>query len=1098
MTFKQSIVLILLFISTNIFAQLIDDNSFRSYNNPHYWENRKPFEGYWQQDVHYKIKATIDEKTNQINAIENLTYWNNSPDTLAFVYFHLYQNAFTKGSYLEELHKVNHQPIKKMGAYQSKGLGTQIDNFKVEGVACELEYDNTILKVTLPKPLYPNKSVKFAMTFTTYFDRGDFRRRMALNSSYGSKAFNGVHWYPRISVYDIKKGWDCDQHLNKELYGDYGVFDVELNFASNYVVEATGELQNPEEVYPGNLRSKLDIKNFINKPWNEAPSIITPYDSTKRKSWRYHADNVHDFAFTANPHYRISEDTWNGVKCIAVVQEPHASGWKNCTSYMKQIIKIYSEDFGMFDYPKIVAADADDGMEYPMITLDGGADPDYRGLLAHEIGHNWFYGMIGNNETYRASLDEGFTQFITSWFLEKNDGKYMVENADKNKYKRKHRLPKLVKDRNVYNRYMNDAMRGDDKMLNTHSNDFHSALGHENGYSNVYHKTATMLYNLQYTLGDELFIKAMQHYVAKWKFCHPYFEDFRQSIIEYTHTDLNWFFDQWMETTKTTDYAIKKAKSVSGVNNFEVTFKRKGQMQMPVDFTVVANDKKKYDFHIPNNNYFTKKTTATVLPKWYGWDLLNETYKANVTIPSGINTIQIDTSNRLADVNMMNNYYKKHNPFFSKKMNVSFDNYIQNGNDWKKYNLYYRPDIWWNNVDGIKLGLNINGSQFGIAKKLYATVWLNTHIAQKYDYKIYEGESYYKRHPMLDYTFRYETPIANINKKINVGVDSRMLEGLTRHNVYSTITLNDKSNFRIDAVSMNRRGSEMSSIKQHSNDYLFYKQEWSSTSKQRNAFLQMTYNHTLKIKESNGSYKITMRAPLSMSWSGENYNYTYLQGEMLNNVAYKKLDIKTRAFVRLGTGKNMPTESVLYLSGANPEEMMENKFTRSHGFIPEAVGDYSTSGFSALHAGGGLNLRGYTGYYAIDAANNQLFLNYKGQSGGALNVEIEFDKYIKLKPKYLRDYLHVDAYLFGDAGVMGRSMFDFNTINVLKDVDGGWSKLRTDAGIGFAFTIKKFGPLEKAQPFVIRTDFPLFISAPPFLNDKYSKFRAVIGVARAF
>jgi hypothetical protein len=97
----------------------------------------------------------------------------------------------------------------------------------------------------------------------------------------GIPHFNGVHWYPRISVYDIKKGWDTDQHLNKELYGDYGLFDVKFNFANNYIVEATGAIQNEQEVLPAELRKKLDIKNFANKPWNEKPSTIIPYDSSQ-------------------------------------------------------------------------------------------------------------------------------------------------------------------------------------------------------------------------------------------------------------------------------------------------------------------------------------------------------------------------------------------------------------------------------------------------------------------------------------------------------------------------------------------------------------------------------------------------------------------------------------------------------------------------------------------------------------------------------------------------------------------------------------------------------------------------------------------------
>ena len=194
------------------------ENNYRSANNPYYWKNRKPFEGYWQQDVQYKIKASIDEKTDIIDAQQELTYWNNSPDELTFVYFHLYQNAFQPGSYTDDLHKRNGVRA-KYGKYESQGLGTIISKMTIDGVVPKQEVDNTILKVFLPKPLKSGESITFSIDFKTYFDNGSIRRRMKTFNSYGNKHFDGVHWYPRISVYDRKLGWDTDQHLTREFYG---------------------------------------------------------------------------------------------------------------------------------------------------------------------------------------------------------------------------------------------------------------------------------------------------------------------------------------------------------------------------------------------------------------------------------------------------------------------------------------------------------------------------------------------------------------------------------------------------------------------------------------------------------------------------------------------------------------------------------------------------------------------------------------------------------------------------------------------------------------------------------------------------------------
>ena len=538
-------VSVLLLMANALYAQAQRSAEYSSKNNEQYWKNRRPDKDYWQQDVHYKIDARIDETTHIIDATETLEYVNNSPDTLTFVYFHLFQNAFIKGSHLHDLEKASKFPT-RLGKYEAMGLGTVVTNLKVDGKEPKVELDNTVMRVHLPKPLYPGGKVTFNMGFKTYYDNGATRRRMKMYDAWGFKHYNGVQWFPKMCVYDRKFGWDTYQHLNKEFYADFGTYEVSLNFPSNYVVEATGALQNRKEVLPDDLREKLDIKNFRNKKWNEAPSTITPYVKGERKTWKYSAMNVHDFAFTADPSYRIATTYWNGIECVGIAQEPHASGWQNSAEYVAKIIKTFSEDIGMYQYPKMVAADAADGMEYPMLTLDGGSDPGYRGLLVHEIAHNWFYGMVGSNETYRASMDEGFTQFLTAWGLRRIDGDILVATPPKSKYRRRFYEQEIVVDKRVFNAYTIDALNKDELPLNTHSNDFHNALGHEGGYRGVYYKTASMLYNLQYTLGDSLFQAAFKHYFDQWKFAHPYFEDFRNSIIQYANVDLNWFFDQWL------------------------------------------------------------------------------------------------------------------------------------------------------------------------------------------------------------------------------------------------------------------------------------------------------------------------------------------------------------------------------------------------------------------------------------------------------------------------------------------------------------------------------------------------------------------------
>lgn len=1082
---KLLLLVCMILTASGIQAQ---NKEYRSGSNPLYWKNRKPDAAYWQQDVHYTIKARIDEEKHVINATEKLDYWNNSPDTLHYVYFHLWQNAFVKGSYLRKLEEANMLKA-KMGKYEANGLGCDISDLAVDGQNVEIELDNTIMKVYLPKPLAPGGKVTFTMKFDTYWDNGSTRRRMKMYDAWGAMHYNGVQWFPKVCVYDRKFGWDTYQHLNKEFYADFGSYDVSLDFPSNYILEATGELQNRKEVLPDELRKKLDIKNFKDKKWDEAPSIITPYVKGQRKVWQYKAINVHDFAFTADPSYRIATEYWNGVECVGIAQEPHASGWQNSAKYVAKIIQTFSEDFGMYQYPKMVAADAADGMEYPMLTLDGGSNPGYKGLLVHEIGHNWFYGMVGNNETYRASLDEGFTQFLTAWGLIKLEGDTISKRPKKLHGKLAYH-PGTYRDLRVYNRYIQDALNGDDMPLNTHSNDFGDALHHENGYGLVYYKTATMLYNLQYTLGDTLFSNAMKHYFDQWRFAHPYFEDFRTSIIQYTKVDLNWFFDQWLETTKRLDYGVTGIRKLKGNDSFAVRLRRNGEMQMPIDFTVIAHDGSKHSYHIPNT-WFEKETEAITLSKWYGWGSWNKTYEARIEVPSGIKNVQIDTTNRLADIYTRDNYKSRHLPLSPKSIVLKPDVGVNSPIDRHKAHAYLRPDLWWNPVDGIKAGLHMEADYMHTMHKTSATVWWNTHVLQYTPYQSFVNEGWYDKYQAINYNFNYESPITRFNPHLQLQVNSKLLDGLWYHKGGFNWDMNKKNALQFYAQTMWRSIA-------YDRDYLIYPNEWSSQRARPNSSLNISWLHMMKYRGGNGNLRLSARAPFMTGNSANDFNYGYLELEVVNNNTLDKLDIRTRLYGRYGMGSNIPYESALWLSGANPEELMDNKYTRSIGTVPDEWRTITANETNHFQMGGGLNLRGYAGYFIADQRNGQILIGYKGRSGAAVNAEVDFDKYIKLRPKFTRNWLHIDMYAFADAG-----MIELSSANTAADYwnitpTTMWSDVRMDAGIGTAVTIKKWWKFTKAKPLTLRFDVPAFLNRPPSANPEYFKFRYVVGINRSF
>ena len=1038
--------------------------------NPSYWKNKKPYEGYWQQDVYYKIQAYLNDTFEYIKGGERITYYNNSPNTITEAYFNLYQNSFNKNSITNELYKINKTKVSH-GQYENQNKGIEITSFTIDNQKVEFVIYNTILKVKLPYPLKPGGKIDFNIDFITYFDRGTIRRRMKVYDHHGYKHFNGCQWFPKICVYDRKFTWTTDQHLEKEFYGDFGVFDVQLNLPENYIVEATGELMNASTAMPASLRKKIDLKNFANKPINEQPSEMIKA-SKNRKKWWFHATNVHDFAWTADPTYRIGEVNWKGVKCVAIAQENNASGWQKTPEYIADVIDLYSREFGLYEYPKIVAADAGDGMEYPMITMDGGLFPGHKSLLAHEIGHNWFYGMIGSNETYRAALDEGFTQFINVVALKKLGVESFPE------YSR------------AYAGYMYDAIDGTDEPLNTHSNEFNGAIGHGGGYKHVYLKTATMLYNLQYFLGDSAFSMAMKQYVKSWKFCHPYIDDFRNSIIQSAQTDLNKFFDQWFETTKICDYSIKsvkKLKANQSKNDFstyyDIVIERKGDMVMPVNIDIALKAKNKN--LVPKNKYisvtkitipvsFYKNPERTNVEPWIGWDQIKPYYSCKVFIPEGYELLQvwIDQSGRLADIDRTNNIWNN-------RVQWQFD-YGNGGNEsyLGSYEGLWRPAITRNDFNGWMLGAKISG-QYAARKHVFnletyyalgnqtTQDFLSTNrgtqklsYALNYSHTIRKNGTYFLESQLYNNLF-----INSMGWKMKIGVHSFGLYGKTLNNLFresESSFNNSKSIFqnRYNGIASNQGyWSHLNNI----NFNLFYNKNYSGWGKY-------------------GSLDFAMRLP--SPWSETQYGY--VQGTWKHNQPLGKLLFKTRTFAQLGGGSNVTAESALYAAGANPEEMMNNKIMRDFGFAN-----------SNVQFGGGLNLRGFTNTPIGIQQNDTTLAYFRGTSGLSVNAELEFSNLFAKLPKI--KWLSIKTYLFGDAGIMAQPLNQKQT----------FSPLLADAGVGAVFSLNlnntavfgnneiTKGVMNNVKPINIRVDFPIFMNITNN-NEQYNQFRFRIGIERAF
>ncbi len=1077
--------LLLLFFAPSLPAQVanwqqdegyyLSPTVYSSPENPYYWKRRKPLADYWQQDVHYRILCNLQPEYDLIEGKETLTYRNNSGDQLDVVYFHLYQNAFTPDSYLDKYHRQKGEK-QSYGRNGDLGKGTLIHLIRHDGNDVKYEIDNTMMKVYLHHPLTPGETTTFEIGFTTYFSGGDSDdRRMKIigekiqkenGEVYEVNHYDVVHWYPRIAVYDSRFHWNTDQHLGHEFYGDFGSYDVHINIPEYYILEATGTIQNKEDALPAWLLEKIDIKNFTT-PRKYAGEII-PKNNEKTKQWVFHAMNVHDFAFTADPTYRRGEVMNGDVQCVAMARERKADKWQDAAEYNAKFIQLFSEDFGKYLYPKMVVADADDGMEYPMLTLDGGESPGYYSLFAHEIGHNWYFGMLGSNETYRAFMDEGFTQFLTVWGMEKVVGRYdpMLSKFST--------LTGKVSTRymEAYSSYLLAAIHGDDGVLNTHSDDF-GGKGESPDYGQVYTKTATMLYNLRYVLGDELFLNSMRFYFNKWKIKHPYPEDFKAAIMEFTKTDLNWFFDQWLNTDKRIDYAVKSVRPQTGKKTV-ITFERKGEMQMPIEFTAITQEGN-IRYYIPNTEFIKPDSSFIVLPKWHTRGTLNPQY--TVIIDHRVKDVIIDPYHYLADINLLNNRRNvpvKITPQLFPKVDVF--------GTWEHYKVQIRPNIWWNGFSGIQTGLTVEGNYMRSLCNFKGNVWYNTGWGSLES--PHPGLQQYKNNfQPVSYRFSWSTYLPRWGKASYVGLMSRWMDGLHYHGAEFThkVPQGDKDSPVYQKIY--GRFLWMYRASEANRDYLILPDNW--TIGKANATVKVGFESSYQMSAGKGSWDIHLRT----SATGGQSQYSYLSTTLKNSLNLGKFVFHHRIFGRYGTG-NTPLESALYLAGGSPEEMFDNPFYRSRGFFPypwSLTPDFTTG---HAHFGGGLGLRGYTG--TKGALQDGGTTDWYGSSGASMNAELDFNRLIPaFRNSIVGAGVKFRTYLFYDGGILGIN--DPAPGSILDQTQ--WGILHHDAGIGMNLQVgnEQLG----IKPFTLRSDFPIWVSLPSG-GQKPLAFRWLISVSRSF
>ncbi|NTW34064.1 MAG: M1 family metallopeptidase [Bacteroidetes bacterium] len=479
-------------------------------------------QNYFQQDVKYSIHVKLNDVTHELSAFENIEYTNNSPDVLSTLYFHVWPNAYKDNN--TALAKQLLESGKTFFYYSQDSLKGYIDSldFKINDKAVKWEFEKNnidICVITLNEPLKSGQSI----TITTPFYVKIPDAHISLLGHEG-QSYQISQWFPKPAVYGTN-GWNTMPYLDQgEFYSEYGSFDVYITLPENYVVGATGDLvdNEKESAWLDSIAiATSQLKSFDNN------DLAFPLSSKQTKTLHYHQEKVHDFAWFADKRYHVLKGevelpvSKRKVNTYVMFTNNEADLWKNSIEYVNDAIFYYSKWIGEYPYKHATAVEGasfiDGGsMEYPNITVvsSAGDSASLEMLIIHEVGHNWFYGILGSNERKFPWMDEGINSFYEYRTLQtKHPGNLVFFNQFKNiiylpeHAERSERS--LVYD--IASHLNNDQPVGS-------SSEIYSTLNY-NGI--VYEKSAVALAFLKDYIGEEKFDNAMRDYFIKWKFRHP-------------------------------------------------------------------------------------------------------------------------------------------------------------------------------------------------------------------------------------------------------------------------------------------------------------------------------------------------------------------------------------------------------------------------------------------------------------------------------------------------------------------------------------------------------------------------------------------------
>ena len=637
---------------------------------------------YFAQEANYTIEVTLNDRKHTLDGFETVQYINHSPDTLGFLYFHLWPNAYSHNqtALARQLMSMNGKE-KLFNDLELRGFIDSLD-FLVNGNPVQwnlLPDTSDVCKIVLNESLNPGDTINITTPFHVKIPKGVTSRLGHIGESYQIS-----QWYPKPAVYD-RSGWHPMSYLDQaEFYSEFGSYDVRITLPVNYVVGATGNLQNEKE-------KKLLDTMAADTTWMKTMDSgwkFFPPSSSRVKTLRYTENQIHDFAWFADKRFHVLKgsvmlpDSKREVTTWVMFTNQEADLWKNAISYVNDAILFFSKWIGDYPYDTFSAVqsalNSGAGMEYPGLTVIGLAKDSYLldEVIAHEICHSWFYSALGSDERRYPFMDESIaTAYELRYLEEKYPGKKLWEIGFKNrKLAKVFQIDNIPAQRIQELEWLIPARRNLEQPVNLTSTDY----SYGNYGAIVYNKAAQGFNYLRAYLGDSLFDATMQDYFLTWKNKHPQPEDLRRSFESHTTKDLSWFFDDFLGTTKQLDYKIVR------LENGKLLVKNKGELKAPL---IVAG-----------------MTGDSVTSEIWAEGFAGEKW---IDVPrDAISGIKIDPEHRMTELYRMNNNIRT-TGIFRKADPLQF-RFLYTIEDLEKHTVIYIPAVDYNSIDGFMAGVVLN------------------------------------------------------------------------------------------------------------------------------------------------------------------------------------------------------------------------------------------------------------------------------------------------------------------------------------------------------------------------------------------------------